>query len=64
MTTPSLPGSVSIGTDPDSLALTCATRLAHFARYQFDPKSDESLRVADLLWRATRMAMDAERGAL
>lgn len=44
-----------------SLALTCAKRFSHFARYQFNPRSAESWDVADKLYRAARMAIDAER---
>lgn len=46
---------------PQSLAATCADRLNHFVRHNFDPKSARSFEVADLLWRATLMARDAER---
>jgi hypothetical protein len=44
-----------------SLSLRCAQRLSHFTRYTFDPTSDESWATADKLWRAARLAMDAER---
>lgn len=46
-----------------SLALTCAQRLSHFTRHQFDPQSPESWQTVDRLWRAARMAMDTQRGA-
>lgn len=45
-----------------SLALTCAQRLSHFARYQFDPNSTQSWQTADRLWRAALFARDANRG--
>jgi hypothetical protein len=47
--------------DESSLALTCARRLSHFARYHFNPNSQKSWDTADKLWRAAILARDVER---